>query len=439
MRWALIGIFSLGFATIQQTQADVPLPRIPAAYLKTDELHKLITDLSSLDYKVRESAGRALYAKGDIILPVLRNALAETTNPEGHRRLQVIVETLHNQRLVTPRRITLNVTEEKAEVIFKSIARQSGYDLSYNGGNPEETYSFNFKELPFWEALDKVCQEMDVYANSIDTTGKIQVYSGNYKYPYSCYAGPFKIVATNINYSRSMQLMEQNANNQNQYPGNMSMSMNIFAEPKTPLLKIGQATITTAVDNLGNSLVPDATNNNSSYYYGSSYRTFYQSFSLNLVPPSRDATVITEIVGTVPVTLLSETRPEVTLTNILKLKDKRCVGRTAIIDFKSFDFANDQLTIEATISKRFPDPNNQYDYSWSNTVPQRFEIYDDQGNKYDYGGLSQSNNSGSSITCTLQFRKPSTGKPGKPSKLNFVEWVTLTQEVKFSFKDVPLP
>ena len=311
MRLALIGILALSLATMSKVQAGFPLPRIPGAYLQTDELHTLISNLSSPDYKVRESAGRELYAKGDIILPVLRNALKNLSNAEGHRRLQVIVETLHTQRLITPRRITLKVVNEKADAIIKMIARQSSYQLEYNGGNPTETFSFDFKDLPFWEAVDRVCREMNVYANSIDTTGQIRVYSGNYKYPFSCYSGPFKVVATSINYSRSMQLNELNAENQNQYPGNMNIGMNIFAEPKTPLLKIGQATITQAIDDMGNSLVPDATNS-SSYYYGSSYRTFYQSFSLNMAFPSRDAKRITEIRGSVPVTLLSETRPEIT-------------------------------------------------------------------------------------------------------------------------------
>ena len=438
MKLALIGTLTLGFAAIQQAQAEFPLPRIPAAYLKTEELHGLITGLSSPDYKVRENAGKELYAKGDIILPVLRKALETMTNPEGHRRLQVIVETLHKQRLVTPRTVTLNVLNEKPKAIFEQLAKQSGYDLAYNGSTPEQTYTYNFHEKPFWEAFDIICRDMDVYANSIDTAGNIQVYSGNYKYPFTCYSGPFKVVATNINFSRSIQLIETTAENQNHYPDSMNLSMNIYAEPKTPLLKIGQATITRATDDMGNSLVPTA-NHRSSYYYGSSYRTFYQSFSLYLTFPSRDAKRITEIAGTVPVTLLSETRPELTLNNILTLKDKRCVGRTAIVEFKSFDYKNDMLTIEATISKRFVDPNNQYDYTWSNSVPQRFEIYDDEGNKFNFGGLTNSSNSGNSITATMQFRKPNKGKVGKPHKLHFVEWVTLTQEIEFSFKEMPLP
>ena len=43
------------------------------------------------------------------------------------------------------------------------------------------------------------------------------------------------------------------------------------------------------------------------------------------------------------------------------------------------------------------------------------------------------------VQATFQFAPPPDGKIGKPAKLVYNQWVTLSHEVEFEFRDVPLP
>jgi hypothetical protein len=81
------------------------------------------------------------------------------------------------------------------------------------------------------------------------------------------------------------------------------------------------------------------------------------------------------------------------------------------------------------------------DYAWANTVYQRLELWDDAGLKW-VGNLTgdNANISPGLASLTLSFTAPVGNKPaGKPSRLQFVEWLTHPREVEFVFKDIPLP
>ena len=94
-----------------------------------------------------------------------------------------------------------------------------------------------------------------------------------------------------------------------------------------------------------------------------------------------------------------------------------------------------------------PDPNQNYDYTWSNSVWQRLELFDAKGNKYFcYGPTTQNNNGGTSVQMTVQFgpNDRRTGQPGPiklgpPVKFVMNDWITINQEVNFEFKGIPLP
>ena len=104
------------------------------------------------------------------------------------------------------------------------------------------------------------------------------------------------------------------------------MSVQVLAEPKCPILSVQQAIVTKAVDDKGVSLVPAGTHENiiveSRYYNSYMYRSYNQSFGLNLQRGDRNATTIKELKGKVAMTLLKEVRPEITVEKVLEAGKK---------------------------------------------------------------------------------------------------------------------
>ena len=69
---------------------------------------------------------------------------------------------------------------------------------------------------------------------------------------------------------------------------------------------------------------------------------------------------------------------------------------------------------------------------------------DDKGNVYRTYGPNNSNNNGTSVSMTIPYgnmdrRGNTSAKLGPPVKLIINEWLSITHEVTFEFKDVPLP
>ena len=110
----------------------------------------------------------------------------------------------------------------------------------------------------------------------------------------------------------------------------------------------------------------------------------------------------------------------------------------------SKDNANN--TVSLTVKKLgVSDPNN-VDYSWSSNIWQKLELVDAKGNKYRTYGPSSLNQNVNTVQMTVQYGPDGRGGPrpagvklGPVVKLVFNEWLSVTHEVTFEFKNVPLP
>ncbi len=446
----LVGTFAVGGKDDPPAR---PAPPGKAAATADPTIQQLIEDLGSDDWRTREKAGRDLAAKGDKALPQMRAALAATDSPEVQRRLAVLVRKLDRERLVEPRRVTLSAKDKTAKQVFDEIAKQTGYRIEFGGGGPDTKFDFEFDKTPFWRAVDAVANAAGfvVYAEYDDET--IRVYSQDSTNPYVAYAGPFRLVATNINTSRSVQLSgiskRGGAPRVNEY---MNLSFQVQSEPKNPMLGIMQPELTEAKDDLGGSLLPPANdrNNYRTSYYNSGFRGHNTYMSANLVRGDRGATVLKSLKGRVTIVMLSGTVPDIVIGDALKVKKKSFTGRTVGLDVDSIEEDANQkgVYLVSLSAKRVTpiDPNRGEDYSWGNYLWHRMELVDDKGNKYFCYGPTTHNHNNGMIQLVIQFGPTDrrTGKAGPnnlgaPVKLTVSEWQTVTHEVNFEFKDIPLP
>jgi len=449
--WALVALLLAGTITIGAKEE--PLPSGPATPMplvsnKTDAaVAELIKNLGDDDYRIREKAGRELVAQGEKVLPQLRTALRQTDSPEVQRRLAVMIRKLDTDRLTTPKRVTMKLKNTTVKAALDTITKQTDYKIDFSGSS-EDKFDFEFDNTPFWVAIDKIANTAGcvVYAEYDDST--IRVYNQEALNPYVAYAGPFRFLATNINSNDSIQLSGIPRRGAVQRYSNMNLSFQIQSEPKNPMLGVTQAEVISAVDETGASLVmPRNPNDRSNYYNNGSFRGHNTYGNFNLTRGDKAATRIKSLKGRVGIMLLAGTAPEIVVDNPLKLKTKTFVGRTMELDFGTLtEDANNKghYTLDVTARKLGDNDPNRPDYNWSNVVWQKIELVDAAGNQYRTYGPNTINNNGNSVQMVIPFgnqdrRGNTTPKLGPPVKAVVNECLSITHEVTFEFKDIPLP
>ncbi|QEL17369.1 hypothetical protein [Limnoglobus roseus] len=401
----------------------------------------LIEQLGAADYREREKAQRELVALGKMARPVMKRAAATTENPEIERRLEVMIAKLERDELLQPQVVSFQGTKTISDLL-RTIGGATGYMIDGGPSDEKQKLTVNWKNTPFWEALDEVCiasgMSTQIYDNGSGTI-PVTVYPNDTFDPHISHAGPFRFLATNITLSRSVQLSGLPRKGLPvQQQNSLNLNVMLFSEPKNPMLGSQPAVVTKAVDDTGTSLVStDEAAQRTSYYQSPSYRANNQYLSLNLSKPGRDATVIKELRGKVQVTLLASTRPEVTVEKLLGVKKKTFVSRTTELFIESVSEPT-AAGFSVTLTAKHLQPTND-DYAWANSVYQRLEVTDADGEKYTPNGIANQNQGTGSASMTVTFSPPTGKKIGQPSKLVLLEWVTLPREVEFSFKNVPLP
>jgi hypothetical protein len=433
--------------------APLASPPLPVVADKPDPATKaLIDDLGGDDWRAREKAGRALEALGEKALPHMKAALLATDNPEARQRLSVLVRKMDRARLTEPKRVTFSAKGKTASQAYQEIAKQTGYRVEFNDqrdGNAPKL-ALEFENTPFWQAVDAVALAAGHFVNADNGDDIVRVYNQDQLSPYVAHSGAFRFVATNINSSRNVQLSNINkrggTDRINEY---MNLNFMVQSEPKNPMLGTTQVELTEATDDRGGSLLPPKEQNGyRSNYINGGFRGHNTYGSVNLVRADRGATTIKSLKGRMGIVLLSGTVPEVTIADPLKVKKKDFVGRSTQLTIDALDEdANQKGSYVLSLSARTTaevDPNRGIDYGWSNSLWQRLELTDAQGNKYFTYGPNTNDNNGVSIRMTMQFvaNDPRTGKQhkfGPPVKLVLQEWLSVTQEVTFAFKDIPLP
>jgi hypothetical protein len=423
-------------------------PPAPAAEVKGWE--RLIEQLGDVDYRKREEAYLKLKAEGTKVLPALREAINHP-DPEVRRRVGDLVPVLETAALLTPRRVTLKVKSKPIREIFDSIEKQTGYKIESWGAGNRNTYTLDINDLPFWQALDEVCRATGMVLQQGYGDDHIRLHPQEGHVPFVRYDGPFRLVPTGFQHYRNLDfgLIGKGgaAASRNE---SLTLVFSVFAEPRLPLLGMGEVRLDAAYDTEKNSMLVPTGGGEEGFdprmggmwrgrwisRYGMGNRMMSMQTQVNLARPSEKATGVKVIRGRVPVTLLAEQKPMVIADNILKAK-----GTRKKIDATSFHIEDvaqmpgKQVSLKMTVSEATENPN---DYTWMNALYQRIELQDDKGTKFMIVQNGWGNNTPGSVELQAVFAPPG-GKAGPPTKLIYYRWTTIQHEIAFEFKDLPLP
>ena len=430
----LFGILSL--FVVEARSGDTPPP-----------VETLIAELGHKNYRVRQAAGRALEDRGEEALPSLRQALT-SNDEEIRRRVEVLTQKIERAVLLNPKRVTIQMKNQLIDEVVKELARQSGYKLQYQGGQ-QRRVTVEMDKVTYWQALEKICTVGGLSPGFDDQQGLVYLYQQNTISPYTFHNGPFRFVATNFNYNRYINLSNLPSNganpNQNQNDNSLNFGFMIQSEPKVPLLSVSSPRLTKAEDENGISLLPRHDDNNQfnvHYNEGNGlYRNFQHSTNAQMAKPAKEATRAKFVRGKVQVTLLAGTKPDVVIEKLTVGKKKfKGSGSGADIEIEDVAEANKVYTITMIIRRHIKDGAEAQDYNWINGVQQKLELYDDKGKKFQSQGVTNFiNNSPTSIHATYQFAPANDTKMGPVAKLVMNQWLTISHELEFEFKDLPLP
>lgn len=430
---------SSGFAFWAILATSVMAPDRP----KDREIQILVDQLGSPRFREREKANRELIALGDTARSVLLRSAASTTDPEIERRLEVLIAKIDHDRLVVPKRITLHGRYPVQEIV-RHITRQTGYTFSEITNDEKIMMSVNWSKIPFWDAIDEIANAtgFSIQMNG-DESATIGLFDGDSYDPYVYRNGPYRLVATSIgtNSNRQLSGLPRRAMPNGQY-GGINLNLMLYSEPKNPMLSVGVPTVTKAIDDQGQSLVATNEDSNrfgfSSFYYSGGGMPGHSLYSaVNLAKPGKDATMIKELRGKVPVTLLAGSRPELTIEPLAKSLKKKFVSRTTEVVIESLSHPEDEA-ISVTINAKLLRPNPD-DYTWASIFAQRLELYDESGQKFSNAGVTAQQQNPGATSLTINFAIPQGKKLGKPTRLVIVEWISKQRDVDFVFEGIPLP
>lgn len=424
--------------------ANTVLISAPAASDPKPSAEQLIEKLGDRDFKVREAAAQAIESLGVAALPALKKA---QNHPDLEIRKHVAkwIPVLERAATVAPKLVTLKRNNTTLRSALDDIAKQTGYKLELlrDPTHDDQKHDFDFDQVTFWEAVDRICLQAGVVMQPTYGDEVIRFQFQDRYVPYVSRSGAFRVVAQGIDHSRSIQFTslpktpivnEQTASEQ------VRMTINVYAEPRLPLMGLGEVSMTEARDDQKNTMLqPQSPNqlrgfHRTSYYWGG-YRSNSMTTQVSLAPSGRNARKISTLKGLVPVTILAEQKAHVATDAIMTAKGKKLTAANMTLDIQDVkELPNKQYELKMQVS--YKAPQGESDHNWLNSLYGRLELQDAKSNKFSIYGSSMS---GDGKTAQVAFTFGAPKHDGPPTKLIINEWKTVTHEVPFEFKDVPLP
>lgn len=444
----------LGLLLVSPARGQAP-PDKPAEKPAIDPAaQRLIDQLADIDYRKRDEAARRLEAMGEKALPALR-AARKHADAEVRLRAADLLGPIETATVLAPRRVTLTLEKKTAAEVLEALAKQTGYKIDTTagpaapakpGGKAEEHYDFKWKDVPFWQALDEVCRAAGCTVQPSYGEPRVLLRAHERYAPYVWQAGAFCATAGGFQQIKTVDFSSSpRAGPEVARWDELTFVLAVHAEPRLPLLGLGEPRVSAAYDDEKNSMVPPAGAGKEPpnqqlfgyrpgrpYYSG---RNTTLTAQVSLVRPSAKATSVKLIKGTVPINVLVEQKAEVVTDQLATAKGKKfTVGTTSFSVEDVSETPAKQTQVRLSITEEGGAVGGPNDYTWMNSLWSRLEVHDEKGNKMQSNGGSWGGSGPSHANITLTYPAG-----GKPSKLVFQVWTTVQSQIGFEFKELPLP
>src|SRR5262249_29428405 len=396
------------------------------------------------DCRRRDAAAKELRLLGVKAVGALRKA-KDHPDAEVQRRVATLLPAIETAVLLEPRRVTVHVKKKTDRQIVDELQRQTGFQIGPWASVDTQLYDLDCDALPFWEAFDRICQSAGLVLKEGNDEETLQVYPQASFVPHVCYRGAFRVSANSFHYSRSIDLSAL-PKDTGALPRSESLNFGftVCVEPRIPLMAIGEARLTEALDDQRRSMAllgPPGDEQEiirlCEFRHGGGNRTYCLQSNLNLFRPSEKSRSVKILKASVPVTILASQKPEIVSDDVFKAKgQKKEVGPVTFTIMEASQKPNKEYDLKLRLTNDAKD--NPNDSTWMHSLLQRIELRDAKGNKYQ-----PSNNSWRSgpnhAELSFTYDKPSNPKVGPPKTLVYYVWNLVNHEADFEFKNLPLP
>src|SRR5262245_3934801 len=170
-------------------------------------VEKLIEQLASRSFAEREQATKALRDRGPAALPALRKA-RESKDEEVRKRIEVLIPPLEIDEALLPRRVTLRADGQPVSSVLSDLGKQTDFKLTADGKDDGKKVTAELKDVPFWEAMEKVLQESGrgLTFQDHDRSLRLATWSGHSRFVNV--RGPFRLEATWFHEDRDINFIK---------------------------------------------------------------------------------------------------------------------------------------------------------------------------------------------------------------------------------------
>jgi hypothetical protein len=345
--------------------------------------------------------------------------------------------------VLTATSITMKVQAAPAMTALAELSKQSGYEIRpYDARQTARGPSVSVEAVaqPFWAVLREICAKgnLNLYNNGGDTDRRIQIAPSNWggqgmMKASASIKGPFMCTLSNLERINNVDMSK---------PGEVSRSisvqMNVFVEPKVHATQVSyQPVVDEAVDENGNSMVPEHRGDEHSSMQSGRGISWYASLTLPY-PKSNPGHRIAKLSGHIGATLQLQSEPMEIDDPLNAAETTKSIGGRHFT-FKSLKKEGDRYMLEIVF---YRDGRDQQEFSQAFNESPSIKLTDAKGRAYRFYN-SGGNGDGETITrrFTLQKRsRDAADAPGEPVKL-VIEVPTATQNVPIPFEliDLPMP
>lgn len=421
-------------AATPATRPSQPLAaQLTPADLTPAGQQKLLADLASDTWTVRQRAQESLVQVGPAALPMIGAMLAQATDPEVRNALMSARERINRDRILGPSFITIHLKNASPREVFEQLSRQCFADLKPFPENLWEqqkgpAVTLDIEHEPFWKAINQIAASTGVSLNHYGDGLRLMRGSGFSAMGPSMVEGPFLVLATRINRSQSVALAN------NAVRSDFSIQLAIYAEPKLKVLEASVVSLSEATDDRGNSLLPAVPQTRGIYGVGAN--------AWNLTAPMRypahPGTRIAHLKG--EASFLIETASQrLEIPNLLSSRDEsRTVGGLTIVFHQ---IKKNSLGYELTLSTSHAAGGDQWE-SMQQSIYRQMKVYDSAGQAFEYRGMSsRTSSTGSETTLSLApLPGPDGHESAAPSKLVWeIPTSSAPVSVPFEFTNLAMP
>ncbi|MDB5312014.1 MAG: hypothetical protein JWO38_6216 [Gemmataceae bacterium] len=397
---------------------------------------ELVAQLGSADFATRERASEALLARGVAALPALRKAVNHP-NPEVARRVGQVLRVLEARAALEPKRVTFKPGMWTLTDAVGAINAQTGYPLTADPKTGTLPRVFGFTDLPFWAAVDRVSREFDQGLTLPMFEEKIELSTDRLRSPFVSAAGAFRVDLMRVHEDRDVDFAERGSGRE---PGRRdhkhTLTLNVLAEPRFILLAAGPVQVESAIDDLGEKLIPLPAEDKPDPDVIQVKDVIRRDYQFTLTPRFRRSSerslAVRTLRGTVPVRVVVERRRVIVTETILTSEGAkfRLGGDTVTVKRAELD-KDGGFYLRLGVPG---DPGGEWKRRWH----QRVSVEDAKGKPLKSNG-SGWGSSGDEHHISVTY--PAKNGPGElpPARLVVEDWVEVSHAVRFEFSDVPLP